>query len=744
MVDKVDEETTPPTLVLGLGEFGTACLKKMKAGAALSAPNWSLVSVRGVSISAGISLASEDGLASIGFPIGDGNRAPFYHRFRADSESLVDWLKVEVERLGRAGASSTSPGRIKVLVVAKAEEIDGSAIAVALPELIKDQFDGFVANWPVTLAGFFLLPKGKSTRGAQVFSFLEELRDGRRGYDHTFFISEANVGRLIGEDGAADLIAGFADLMTETRFDAAVAETMDVSGATAAGVGLTCLVHPVENLIADETARFARELVKNGILSGATDSFYRLADEYLRTEGFEAHALKDRLLMDEEGDIPDRLSIEAADLKGVPLSLWADRIAGDADYLAHERMPRLLGRMEANLADLSRRAETAVAARVDDLMTESAGVDKALRFVERLDERSAELREKAQAAAKIEADQVDNVSEFQENLVERLKNYPESIAVAARTLILAPVAYFFWREFVGVLANFPDQYINPAYVPPAVPAALAGLGFTLAFMFLLYRRAEDGLDRAKDLYMSAIDRKYRGALERSGWMLLDRWLGGSWSELIAAEHRSLIRFKKEYLLAVSALEKAASFYPADGVNRSVLAVFGRRSGLRYKHGRYDIAGESERFAVGGHRHWRSTGADALRGSLEEFCRHGLSFADKRSVDTVVFDLMADKGKAAALMDDLRRRARPFTALSADYPAIIEVAAVPGGRQSLLVLETELFKEATVVTAARPHKLAFAQLVCPIKATDFAAFAEWRQAYKGCSGLAELVCRDEAA
>jgi hypothetical protein len=730
------------TIVLGLGEFGAACVSKIGANACASSDYRTLAILRAADIPAGISFQSSGGLTRISFASGQADRASVFKDFLNYSPSFATWLKSEVERLGRGAASGLGSGRIKILMIAKAEEIDGSALAAAVPPLVKSCLSGFIANWPVTVTGFFLLPKGRSLRGAQVYSLLRELKTNDLGYGHTFFVTEANIAGLIGEAGAEELLADFTDLMTESRFEAAVAEVLEVSGAVTAGFGLTCLVHPVDRLVAQESARFSREIIKQGLFSGAAGSFYRAADEYLKSEGFEMHSLRDRLVTDEEGDIPDRMTIENIELKGVPLSQWADRIASYTDYLGHERLPRLIGRIEVNQESLSRSSRAQLKATVDELMAEAGAVDKAIRFTDRLDEKAAELKEAVDARAGVDVDQGEDLVALRTHLIDRVKHFPEATAVFGRTLLLAPVVYYFFSRLALALQGLPDHYMNPAYAPPPIPTGLAALAVAVIFMWLLYRRAESGLARARDSYMRAIERLYRGVLNRAVWASLGEWLGETWPETIAAERRSLTDLKKEYLRVVNQLEPDSAEQADTGVSRSVLGVFGRQNDLRYKMGRYDLADEVERFAIPAHRHWRTVRSDELKRLLIEFCRGGLSFADQRSIDRLVVELISGEEQAVGLLEDLRRRSQPFTPLAVNQPAVVELAGVPGGRQSPLVSGTGIFKDATVVAVGSPHRLAFAQLVCPIEVENLAAFSQWRRDYENYADTSCLDCRHE--
>lgn len=730
------DQSIPPTIILGLGDFGESCLSspvQRRPGA----DGLRSAVLKGAAVSRGMSFRTLDSLTRIDFPGGEGTRQSANENLRANSGSLIEWIEAQVESL--VGASEGGDGRIRVFVVAKAEDPDASAVAVVLPELIRARMDGFIASWPISLSAFFLLPKGAAERGEQVFSMLEELRDGRPGYDQIFVVSGSNIGSLLEEEAAGELIMGFVDLMTEPRFEAVVAEIMDLSGADTAGFGLTGIVNPVELLADREVSRFGSELIKGGLLAGAGDTFQLTADEYLRAEGFTISGLKERLLVDGEGDLRERTIGGGAELSGLPLSLWADRIASYADYLGQDKVSRLIGRIEANLDALNREHTIALAAKLDDLMAESAALDKTESFVGRLDEKAAELREAAAAKAKADEEEPEDLAVFHEHLVERLKTFPSPLATAARAALLAPLIYFFFRDFSTVLAGFPDRYINPDYVPSPGVAGFAALMFTVTFLFFLYRRSESGLTRAVDLYMRAIEVKYRSALAKEAWTLLDRWLGRDWPDIIAAERENLRRVRKIYLKLAQGAASQAPVKIGSGVSRSVQEVFGVESDLRYKRGSYELQEEAERFASTHHRDWRTAGQADIDSALKTFCRRGLTYADQRSVDKLILERLPGAEQSAAFLDEMRRRSRPFTTLAADFPAVVEMAGIPGGRRSPLVIRTDLLRGAAVVETADPHKLAFAQLVCPVRFEELAAYAQWRTAYERCPDKTGLAC-----
>src|SRR3972149_11392680 len=107
--------------------------------------------------------------------------------------------------------------------------------------------------------------------------------------------------------------------------------------------------------------------------------------------------------------------------------------------------------------------------------------------------------------------------------------------------------FFLPQRFWTVLVRLPDRYLDPGYVPPAVPTAAVSAVAAAIFSWLIYERAENRLYRARDAYLGAMSEKYRSAISLRALRLLQSWLGGG----DALAERGLVSFP-----AIIAAERA--------------------------------------------------------------------------------------------------------------------------------------------------------------------------------------------
>lgn len=730
-----------PTIFIGLGEFGSLCIKRLRQ-------TWDVLPRQLVSLSItapenlerGISFLSENDLAMALCPGAGSTRAAIYRDFQTYSSPLESWLKQSATRmLSQSGESDN--GRIRVFIVCRAEETAASALAVAASELIKNSLTEFVANRAVSLHGFFLLPKGRSQKGAQVFSLLNEIRIGVSGYDKVWLVSEANAGGLIDLEGSTDLISEFAGLLLEPDFDTAVGEVLDVIGADVASFGIASVVHPVGRIVADESARFARELINTGLLGSGDEPFYRLADEYVKSERLNMENLYSKLIADPEGTMLDRVDIDPLVLTDVPLAFWPDRIAGYNVFLGRDRLPRLIEKMEKNLNRASEEITATLRAKIDELMSETSALEKTRHFIDRLSERAVDLKSRVERANEEVMDKLPDLAAYHDDLVKQIQNLPGPAAVASRALMLVVILFFFTGKFIEALSMFPSRFLDPKYIPPALPTAVAVALACAIFAWLIYRRAENRLYVARDRYLKAIGDKYRLTLSHRAFQTLNWWLGGaafdelaerdlpSFKEIIANEQLAVVRINRFYLQINDKLSAKQIGISETKIRRSVFSAFGREANLRYKKGRYNLVDETQRFTVIGHEDWRNLHLSELNRRLDEFCRRGLDFVDNRNLDRLFLDFGRRRQVMAGVIEELRRSAQPYIAVSTALPRAAELVGVAGGLRSALVAQAALTGQAAVVPIWSPHRMAFVQLVCPIAIEKLAAYSQWRQAFE---------------
>ena len=731
-----------PTILIGLGEFGSDCLRRLRQTFDTLPERLISLSVKAPEkLRAGISFLNDEGLMTALSPGAGVSRAGIYEDFQRYGEPFAAWLKQSTTKLLSQPGSAEHGGRIRVFIICRAEEVDASALAVAAAELIKDSLMEYVSNWAVSLHGFFLLPKGRSRQGAQVFSMLSELIIGRSGYDKVWLVSEANAGGLIGIQGSVDLISEFAGLMLEPDFDAAVEEVLDVTGADVASFGITSVVHPVGRIVADESARFARELIGSGLLYSGGEPFYRLADEYIKSERLNVDNLYGRLIADRDGDVLDRVDLDALALAAVPLAFWPDRIASYNAFLGHDRVPGLIDKMEKNLAATSSEITATLKARIDELMSETSALEKTRHFIDRLAEKADELKGRAEQAKEAVMGRLPDLAACHDELVRQIQNLPAPAAVAGRGLLMTVMIFFFTLKFIDILRELPDQYLDSRYVPASLPAAVLAALATAGFIWLIYRRAENRLYAARDRYLGAVRDKYRLSLSYHAFQVLGWWLGGtgpdelaerglpSFKEIVANEQAAVVRINRFYL-QISDQLKAGRLEIADTrVRRSVFSAFGQEADLRYKKGRYNLNDETQQFTAAGHEGWRRLQLAELNRRLDEFCRRGLDFVDNRSLDRLFLDFGRRRQVMSGVIEDLRLSSQPYIAVSSGLPRTTELVGVSGGAQSALVSQAALVGQAAVVPIWSPHRMAFVQLVSPINIEQLSAYSQWRQAYE---------------
>ncbi|MDP1809011.1 MAG: hypothetical protein Q8L35_05675, partial [Actinomycetota bacterium] len=744
-----------PTILIGLGEFGSDCVKRLQQTVDVAPEQLVALSLKAPeSLSAGISLLNDEGFAVALSPGAGGTRAGIYEDFHTYSAPFEKWLRQSATKLLSQSGLTGPGGRIRVFIVCRAEEVGASALAVAACESIKSSLTEFISNCAVSLHGFFLLPKGRCRNGPQVFSMLNEINIGRSGYDKVWLVSEANAGGLIGIQGSVDLISEFAGLMLEPDFDAAVEEVLDVTGADIASFGITSVVHPVGRIVADESARFARELISSGLLYSGDEPFYRLADEYIKSERLNVDSLYGRLIADREGKVLDQVDPDSLALIAVPLAFWPDRIASYNAWLGHDRVPGLIEKLEKNLAVTSAEITATLKAKVDELMSEPSALEKTRHFIDRLAEKADELKSRVEQAKEEVMGRLPDLAGYHDDLVKQIQNRPGPAAAAGRGLLLIVIIFFFTVKFVQILRALPDQYLDPGYIPAARPTAVLAAVATAAFIWLIYRRAENRLYSARDRYLGAIGEKYGLTLSYHAFQVLSWWLGGtgsdelgerglpSFKEIITNEQGAVVRINRFYLQISDKLKAKRIEIGETRVRRSVFSAFGQEADLRYKKGRYNLNDETQQFTAAGHQGWRDLQLTELNRRLDEFCRRGLDFVDNRSLDRLFLDFGQRRQVMSGVIEDLRRSSQPYIAVSSGLPRTTELVGLSGGTQSALVAQDALIGPAAVVPIWSPHRLAFVQLVSPITIEQLAAYSQWRLAYEAAPEKQGISCKKQ--
>lgn len=746
-----------PTILIGLGQFGSSCLSDLFQNFDSLPQQIVALSIKAdEKVKEGISLlsAGQDSVAlTPGF---QGTRSGIWQdclKYRGD---LQKWLMDTASTLLAQPGLSEHDAVIKVYVFGRAEELDGSALSIALPEIVRGALNGFVSNWKIVVTGFILLPKGRCAQGPQVFALLKELQADKNNYDHMFLVTDANAGGLIDVEGSVDLISEFAGLLLEPDFADAVTDILAITDSRIASFGVTSVIHPANRIIADESARFTGELINSALLSSGGESFYSLADEYAKKENLSVASLHRSLMADSDGELLDRIDIDPLMLSNIPLGNWPDRIASYDAFFGQERIGVLINKVEENLAARSAEALARLRGKIDELMSEPLALDKTSHFISRLSEKVDEVRVQAEQAKQELMEHAPDMEKYHDNLVKRVKYLPGALAIASRAALLGVLIFFFTLQFIVILREIPNRYIDPQYIPPATPTAILAALVLLTLAWLVYRRADHELYKSRDQYISAVRQKYRLAVDRHALQILGWWLGDkavdemgqrrliSFKDIIKEEQTAVMKINKYYLQINDDLKSPALDLSETRIRRSVYSAFGRQANLRYKKGRYNLADEAQLFTVFGHSDWRNLQLDELSQRLKDFCRQGLAFVDNRSLDRLFLDFSHHQRDMLAVIEDIRRSSQPYIAISTGIPKITELVGISGGSQSALASIPPVAGQAAIVPIWSPHRMTFVQLVCPIIIEQLSAYSEWRQAYELKRNKSEIDCVDQRA
>lgn len=733
-----------PTILIGLGRFGTDCIRSVAGSRELDSRVAALSIRSDARVERGVAFVSENGwpaaLTSAGGP-GDAGRDNAVSPW----PEISDWLRKTAADLVSPVESGEHLGRIQVFVMGGAEEPDVSALARPVAECVKKSVGALISNWLVTQNGFFLLPKGESPRGASVYALLDDLTAAATGmqggiggpaaFDRVFLVSEANAGGLLVRDEAIDLFAEFTDLMLESEFSGAVNEILDIEGAVFAGFGLASLVHPAKRIVADESARFALELINTGLLIGKDEPFYRLADEYVKSERLNLRVLHDRLISGPGATVLEEAEAEPLAFTNVLPTGWARLINDHDKYLEEQRSPALKARVEENLKEVFGDVRARLRAKVDELMGEESALEKTRNFTGRLAQRVDELENEAFRRGREIAGQAPDLSRYHDELVKRVQNLPGPVATMSRAAMIVIIIYYFTLMFARVLQAFPDNYIDPQYLPSPGVAAIFASAVPPVLAWLIYGRAEKRLFSARESYLRSVKSKHRLALSRDVLLLLSRWLGGqgeqpgvaSLKALILEEQASVTKMHKFYLHIGDKIKAEKTEFAESRIRRSALKAFGVDHPWRYKKGRYSLPDEVQQFMVAGHENWRAIEISELSRRLGDYCRRGLTFVGNRSLDNLLIDFSRRGRPVEVVIEDLRRWSSPYIALSTGASRAVELIAISGGNQSFLASMSERLGQAAIVPINSRHRLTFVQLVGVKSVEQLAGYPRWRAA-----------------
>lgn len=743
-----------PTLFCSLGEFGWACLHKLQE-----------MVVREKGSQAWIHFLAVQNKQSKRFYIKKQKSAQLWtlllrgsfsspvelsQVFQSQSSLLKNFIsQLVADLLESAGKKQLiQTNRVHVYIVADWHELLGSVGSLELARFIKSSLKGFLADFTVEITGIFLLPKGKSEKGALVYATLKDLEKIQERwplYDHCFFLSSVNPHSPLVLSEVEDLVADFLFLSLFSEIKPVLDEILEGAEPPFATFGLAGLTYPAEALINEEASRFALEMIEREFLGFPRGDAKRESQEFLKVENINLEGLYWSLVNLEGLSILEEIKVDPLIFQEVEMKFWPDRIASYDAFLANEKTKKQIEKVRQNLINIATNLKVNLQKKVDDLLSSNPSLEEAHSFLENLLEILSELKTKALRRKEEILRTIPSLAEKNANLGHQIQNLPSMEAILSRWAIGGLVAFYFTLRALKLLRQVPPKYFHPGYIPPTTPTLLFLVFAVLLGVWLTFKRAEAKLFRARQDYLESVEKRHRYMVDYWVHRALVWLLGGesadlslqnvsNLKEVIEDELKKLENLRKIYLQTVQTLkEEKPSFFSFSKVRRNLFSFVEKPFDLRYKKGRYSLSQEALLFLNSGvHHDWRGLDKDELLTQIKNFSRQGLLFAHSLSIKNFLKQVGAEGLNLSIIFESLRKASQPYLALVPKTPRISRLVAIEDPSDSPL-------EGATAVYNSDHQTFWYFQLGYPVAISNIASLPLWYQAYQEVSNKDSLHC-----
>ena len=664
------------------------------------------------------------------------------------SKIALHWqetLSLLLEKI--SGHSGVDSSKVNLLFVGDSRELDASVGGLGIPEVIRSTMGSYVANLNLDIIGLFMLPKGASDKGAEVFAFLKELGANQKDrpnplgatlYDHCFLVSPINSSGVLNDDASMDLVTEFLMLnLTDSRD--AIDDIIRHNDGSLATFGLSSLVYPADEVAEIESKNFAASLVDEEILGKYEIENERRVKRFLVENELDIEGIKGRLIRYEGGSVADQIELDPLYFSEVEKKYWPDRIASYDSYLENEKTKEIVTTLDENLLITFSEARAIIQKKADDLITSNPNLDNAGQFLRELKKQLSDLHIRSIRLQDEAIKPQPKLEKYHESLGKSIKNLASPGALASRLAMLAILLFFATSASMFLLRKIPKTYFDTDFIPPGNVAGWTVVASVIVLGWMSYKRQEQKLFGLRTGYLRRVEEKHKYVIE---WLTRRdvSWLFASAKEdelverhitsiigLVEEEMRAVDNLKKSYLGAVESLNKRETGFPRSKIRRSVLDAFGVKLDVKYKRGNYRMAEEANIFlSGGGHQEWRRLKKKEIIKRLTGFVKKGFDYSRVSGVQQIITELDTGSKSFEKVLSELKNFSSPYLAMTSTVQRSTEFLATSSPTNDSWLGGREL-GSASLIRGVDRNSICYLQ-VAAIEIDSIASLKAWRKDY----------------
>lgn len=748
-----------PTIICGLGDFGGVILDRLQSRfedvTALKYRELLFFldfNQHNYRARARLSSAISGRRATLRLNEPGATRALFSSAINDNRENIGKfWQQIAGKMLDDAGwLSQVEATKINLIFVGDSQELGGSVGGIELPIVAREYLTGLASNIKLQVSGLFILPKGVSEKGAEVYAFLQDLSERQEPvlvapkplsplFESCFLVSSINSSGILDASATQDLAVEFL-LLALTESKGAIDRLFQDEAGQLATFGISSLVYPATEVIDYQARKFVAELIESEILKIEDFSAPRAAGEFIVNEKINAEGLMERMIRLDESTITAQIDLDPLYFSQIEIGHWPERIASYDAFLESEKTGELLGKLETNMAKAYSESRAAIRKRVDELLVSEPAIEKARNFLLELRSQLSDAHNTALRKQDETLKSLPSLKKRHDQLVHHIQNLPGLSALANRLIVLGTLSFFLALRSLALMRRIPPKYFNVGFLPGDSLAGVMVIVAVIGMYWLIYKRAETKLFRARAGYLDAVEDRHKYII--NWWAnrdvvqllgednlpeLVERHLG-SLIGLVEDELVSLDRLKRVYLESLGEFKQSAVNFPHSKIRRPITEAFNVTLDIKYKRGKFSTAEEAAMFlSDGGHADWRKLTKERLEERLLKFVAKGFKSAHVSGVQRVIADLEAGGADFDRALNELKIFSEPYLALTPNIPATVELLAT-ASPANVSWLGGHDLGSAALIGSVDYNSICYLQ-IARIDMGSISSLASWRQAYE---------------
>lgn len=758
-----------PAVICGLGDFGQSVVDHLQRRFS-STPTLAESRLASYLIFKHNSQAAKDGgpvreekgdstIFSIATPAG--SRLKLSAEIEKKREEIGKFFQAAAGKLldfaGKKGPIEAT--KLNFILVGDSQELTGSVGGIDLARLARHYLSGFIANLDLDVSGLFLLPRGLSNQGAQVYAFLDDLAKFKRTrtservlYDRCFLVSSTNLSGVL--DGAATL-----DLLTEflflslTKSKAEIERQFHMESGAIATFGLSSLVYPVTEVIERSAKKFAINLIEDEILKKEDSFIEPAAAQFISDNQMDIGGLNSRLNYCDDSTIIAQIDFNPLYFSQVDMRHWPERIASYNAFLETEKTGELLGKLEQNLAQTYNVSKAIIEQKVDKSLINEPAIDRTRTLLQGIKRQLLEMRNLAQRGQDEILKSLPPLKKLHKNLVKQIENLPNLKALISRLIVLGVLTFFLALRSMELIRRVPAKYFNVKFLPSDTVVGTGVIFLTIFLGWMVYKRSEAKLFRAREEYLQAVEERHKYIID--WWIhqkivlllgdptapeLMERRIN-SLPGIVESEIEALEKLNHTYLEVLLDFKEKEIDFTGSKIRRPLMNAFNVSLNIKYKRGRFNRQEEAAVFlSAGGNQNWRRLDKVTLEKRVVKFISEGFKFAGFTGAQRVISELDIGENSFASAIADLRKFSSLYLPLTPTAPPTAEFLAT-SAPDNLSWLGGREIGAASLIGSSDRNSICYLQLA-KIKLDNISSLPAWRQNYNAVADKSTLRCYGE--